>query len=160
MTGAILNLILAALLGTLIGLEREWARKEPGIRTFTFISLGAALFILGSKLITEQYLGVLNSDPTRTLGQIVLGIGFLGAGVIVFKPKEDRVRGLTTAAMVWVTAGIGAVTGLGFYSLAVVATILVILVNLLLIPIEEKIDRILDKARKRTKIEGLKEDEE
>lgn len=154
------NLLIATLLGTLIGLEREWARKEPGIRTFSFIALGAASFIISSELIMQQ--NVINStfDATRILGQIILGIGFLGAGVIVFKPKEDRVGGLTTAAMVWVTAAIGSLAGLGFYKLALIITSIVLLMNLILIPIENKLDDIFKKMKIKTGLGGEKEDEE
>lgn len=153
----LINLLIATFLGFLIGLEREWARKEPGIRTFAFIALGAASFIISSKLIMQQNSG---SDVTRILGQIILGIGFLGAGVIVFKPKEDRVGGLTTAAMIWVTAAIGSLTGLGFYKLAFMITSIVVIMNLILIPIENKLDDIFNKIKIKTELGKKKDDEE
>ena len=94
------GLILAATLGALIGLEREWAQRAAGLRTFSLISLGAALFVMISRLSFAQYLGVSSLDPSRTLGQIIVGIGFLGAGIIIFRQREGRVEGLTTAAMI------------------------------------------------------------
>lgn len=142
------DLLIAAGLGGLIGLEREWARKDPGIRTFTFVSLGSALFIILGKLI------VLNSaiqtlDPTRVLGQIVVGIGFLGAGIIIFQREEGRFKGLTTASMLWVSAGIGSAVGLGYYYIAIFVTALVVMINLVIRPIEIKVDRKIDEIKEK-----------
>jgi len=133
------SLILAAMLGALIGLEREWARKEAGLRTFSLISLGAALFVIISRLSFSQYLGVSSLDPSRTLGQIIVGIGFLGAGIIIFREKEGRVEGLTTAAIMWATAAVGAAVGLELYGLAISAAILIVLINFVILPIEKRI---------------------
>jgi len=141
------SLILAVVLGALIGLEREWARKEAGTRTFSLISLGAALFIIISRLSFEQYLGVSSLDPSRVLGQIIVGIGFLGAGIIIFQQKEGIVKNLTTAAMMWVTAAIGATVGLGLYWLAILATFLVVFINITILPIEKKIEEKICKMQ-------------
>ena len=127
------------MLGALIGLEREWARKEAGLRTFSLISLGAALFVIISRLSFSQYLGVSSLDPSRTLGQIIVGIGFLGAGIIIFREKEGRVEGLTTAAIMWATAAVGAAVGLELYGLAISAAILIVLINFVILPIEKRI---------------------
>jgi putative Mg2+ transporter-C (MgtC) family protein len=134
------SLLLATALGALIGLEREWARKEAGTRTFSLISLGSALFIIISQLSFNQYLGISSLDPSRTLGQIIVGIGFLGAGIIIFQQKEGIVKNLTTAAMIWVTAAIGATVGLGLYWIAIGATFLVLFINIFIFPIEKKME--------------------
>ena len=135
------SLILAVVLGALIGLEREWAQKEAGLRTFSLISLGAALFIIISRLSFSQYLGISSLDPSRTLGQIIVGIGFLGAGIIIFQRKEGIVKNLTTAAMIWVTAAVGAAVGLELYLLAISATILILLINFVVLPFEKRIEK-------------------
>ncbi|MGB9680574.1 MAG: MgtC/SapB family protein, partial [Minisyncoccia bacterium] len=137
------DLLIAAALGALIGLEREWARKDPGIRTFTFVSLGSALFVILGKLIVFNS-SFENLDPTRILGQVIVGIGFLGAGIIIFQKEEGRLRGITTASMFWVAAGIGSAVGLGYYQIAIFVTLLVGMMNLILRPLEYKIDRRID----------------
>lgn len=124
----ILQLILAVALGGLIGLEREFLRREAGLRTFILVCLGATLFTLISLKLSESALGEIGIayDPTRIIGQIVLGIGFLCAGLIIF--RGARIEGLTTAAALWMTAAIGSTIGAGFYFLAVFATFLTILI--------------------------------
>jgi putative Mg2+ transporter-C (MgtC) family protein len=133
-----LKLILAVFLGGLIGLEREYRRKEAGLRTYSLVCLGAALFTIISyesfKNLNNQF--NIDFDPTRIIGQIVLGIGFLGAGVIIF--RDSHLEGLTTAAGLWVTAAIGATIGLGFYLLAVFSAFLVIIILALFKIIEKK----------------------
>lgn len=123
-----LQLILAVVLGSFIGLEREWRRKEAGMRTFALVCLGSALFTIlaleSFKLFGPNLSGF---DPSRIIGQLVLGIGFLGAGLIIFKEKEKHVEGLTTAAGLWVTAAIGAAIGFQFYTIAVFAVLLALL---------------------------------
>ncbi|MDD4994472.1 MAG: MgtC/SapB family protein [Candidatus Pacebacteria bacterium] len=145
------SLLLAAALGALIGIEREWARKEAGTRTFSMISLGAALFVIVSHLSFGQYLSVSSLDPSRTLGQIIVGIGFLGAGIIIFRTQDGIVRNLTTAAMMWVTAAIGATVGLGLYWLAIFTTFLVLFINIVVLPIEKKVEDKIDKIQENKK---------
>jgi putative Mg2+ transporter-C (MgtC) family protein len=102
----IYRLFLAASLGAFIGLERSFFKKQAGLRTFALVALGSALFAyLGSVLEP--------SNPTRVLANLVVGIGFLGAGLIFL--HEEKVIGLTTAAALWVTTAIGASVGLGYY---------------------------------------------
>lgn len=125
-TEVFLQLILAVVLGGLVGLEREWKRKEAGLRTFALVCFGSTLFTI---LAIESF-GLLASDqvsfdPSRIIGQLVVGIGFLGAGVIIF--RERHVEGLTTAAGLWVTAAIGAALGFKFYTIAVFAALLALL---------------------------------
>ena len=135
------DLLLAIVLGVLIGLERKLVQKEVGMRTFSLISLGSALFVMISRLSMSVYLGNSSLDPSRTLGQIIVGIGFLGAGTIIFEQREGKVRGLTTAAMMWVTAAIGSAVGLGLYWLAIFTTVFVLLINLIILPIERRMDK-------------------
>jgi putative Mg2+ transporter-C (MgtC) family protein len=118
-------------LGILIGLERNFAHREPGMRTFSLITMGSALFvILGNTLVSQT--GV---DPTRIISQIATGIGFLGAGVIIFQDK--KLQGLTTAAAIWIAAAIGAAVGLGAYLIAGFATALVVFILSVLWKLED-----------------------
>jgi len=141
------GLILAATLGALIGLEREWAQRAAGLRTFSLISLGAALFVMISRLSFIQYLGISSLDPSRTLGQIIVGIGFLGAGIIIFRQREGRVEGLTTAAMMWTTSAVGAAVGLELYWLAISATALILLINFVVLPFEKRLEKKIEKIK-------------
>ncbi len=132
---SVFRLFLAAALGALVGIEREIVGKSAGIRTFSFVSLGACLFTIVS-LFGVNHLAPLgdvatdpqfryNYDPTRIVSQIVVGIGFLGAGLIVF--RGYRVEGLTTSAGLWVVAAIGTAVGFGMYTIGVVTTAIVVL---------------------------------
>lgn len=116
----ILPLLLSVFLGFLIGLERESKHKSIGIRTLSLITLGSTIYTL----ISIYYF---NSDPTRVIAQIVTGIGFLGAGII-FK-SGGEIKGLTTAATVWTSSGIGVLVGLGLYKIAIISTLLVLIIN-------------------------------
>jgi putative Mg2+ transporter-C (MgtC) family protein len=124
----LLRLALAAALGAAIGLERELREREAGLRTHLLVSLGSALFTIVSAYGFHSFLtsgtSVVRADPTRIAAQIVTGIGFLGAGAIIRQGLS--VRGLTTAATLWVVAAIGLASGAGYYSAAVVATVLVL----------------------------------
>jgi putative Mg2+ transporter-C (MgtC) family protein len=115
------ELALAFGLSSLIGLEREWRQKSAGLRTHTLVGAGAALFVIVSKYGFGDVLrtGVV-LDPSRVAAQIVSGIGFIGGGLIFV--RGDAVRGLTTAAIVWVTAAVGMACGAGLAILAIVAT--------------------------------------
>ena len=118
------RLVLAALFGTIIGLDREYREKEAGFRTHFLGSLGSALMMIVSQYGFSEILthdGV-SLDPSRIAAQVVSGIGFIGAGTIIF--NHQIVRGLTTAASLWATAGIGLTAGAGMSWLALAATIL------------------------------------
>ncbi len=119
---------LALLLSSLIGLEREMQQKSAGLRTHTLVGVGAALFMLISKYGFNDVLdpNQVVLDPSRMAAQIVTGVGFLGAGIIFV--RRDSVRGLTTAASIWVTAAIGACAGAGLPILASVTTLIYLLV--------------------------------
>ncbi len=119
----LVNIALSAILGFAIGFERKHRSKEAGIRTHTIVCLGSALMMVISKYGFIDLEGI-NSDPARIAAQIVTGIGFLGAGMIVFKKRT--IYGLTTAAGVWATAGIGMACGAGLYVIAVGSTIVLI----------------------------------
>jgi putative Mg2+ transporter-C (MgtC) family protein len=130
------DLLLAVGLGLVIGLERKLVQKEAGMRTFALICLGSTLFVMLPRLMA-----VSNMALEQIIGQVVVGIGFLGAGIIIFEEQSGKLRGLTTAAIMWVTAAIGAAIGIGFYSVAIISTILVLLINLIILPIERRLDR-------------------
>ncbi|RLL93409.1 hypothetical protein CFD26_100554 [Aspergillus turcosus] len=116
------QLLVATALSSIIGIEREWKHKSAGLRTNTLVGIGAALFMLISKLGSFDVLdrGLVVLDPSRIAAQIVSGIGFIGGGII-FKQRNE-IRGLTTAAGVWLSAAVGAACGAGLLKLASVAT--------------------------------------
>lgn len=126
-TPSTVQLLMAALLGMLIGLEREVAGKDPSIRTFSLIATGSCLFaVLSLESFHEYHVG----DPTRIAAQIIPGIGFIGAGTI-FRSKYG-VSGFTTAALMWMTAGIGMAVGLGRIDLGVASTFIALFITLFL----------------------------
>jgi putative Mg2+ transporter-C (MgtC) family protein len=129
----------AALCGAMIGLERELKSKPAGFRTNILICLGSAIYMSVGLLVNEAVERM--GDPTRIAAQVVTGIGFLGAGCII--QQQDRVKGLTTAATIWVVAAIGIVAGAGFPILAFIAATIVLLTLVVLGAIER---RFLDEA--------------
>lgn len=131
------QLVLAAFLGGFIGLERFLARRVAGMRTYALVSLGSALFSILSKTAFQEFLGISSFDPSRIASQVVVGIGFLGAGVIIF--HKSKLQGLTTAAGLWVAAAIGMSVGYKLYALALFTTILVILILTVFWHIEERL---------------------
>ena len=126
---SLLRLALAAVLGGLIGMERELREREAGLRTHLLVALGSALFTIvgayGFRAFLDSGANVVRADPTRIAAQIVTGIGFLGAGAIIRQGLS--VRGLTTAATLWVVAAVGLAAGAGYYSTAVITTALVLI---------------------------------
>jgi putative Mg2+ transporter-C (MgtC) family protein len=134
------ELALAFGLSSLIGLEREWRQKSAGLRTHALVGLGAALFLLISKYGFSDVLGPhVILDPSRVAAQIVTGIGFIGGGLIFV--RGDAVRGLTTAAAVWVTAAIGMASGAGLALLAIAVTVAYFVVAFLFPPVVSKLPR-------------------
>lgn len=120
------KLFIAILLGSIIGTERSVIAGQPaGMRTFGLVSLGSCLLIVMSNYVDHAYLGVLNFDPMRLAAGIITGIGFLGAGIIIF--KNDTVHGVTTAAGIWISSAVGMAVGFGLYSIAIFTTLLTIL---------------------------------
>ena len=120
----VLRLLVAGILGAIIGLDREYRAKEAGYRTHFLVSLGSALIMIVSQygfqdIIKENSVSL---DPSRVAAQVVSGIGFIGAGTIIL--QKQIVRGLTTAAGIWATAGIGLAVGAGMYVIGIAATLL------------------------------------
>src|SRR3989338_3967024 len=133
----VLRLLVSAVLSGLIGLERQLHRRAAGLRTHILVSVGSTLIMLTSIYIFDIYKDSAPVDPARIAAGVITGIGFLGAGTIIRYGEE--VRGLTTAASLWVVAASGLAVGCGFYVAAATATILVLLVLLLLRRIESKV---------------------
>lgn len=140
--GIIYRLVLAAVLGAVLGFEREYVGKSAGLRTYMLVSFGSALFTILSSEGLSGYVGISSFDPSRVISQIVVGVGFIGAGLIIF--QENKIRGLTTAAEMWVVAAIGATVGLNLYIVAIFSTIFVLTVLSLtrLFNLEEKIEKL------------------
>jgi len=136
----ILRLVLAVVLGMFIGAERLFVHKEAGMKTHALVALGSALFVLVSEAMVARYISLPGLSPTMIPAQIIVGIGFLGAGSIML--QGSRLSGLTTAGGLWVTAGIGMAAGFGLFSLAVITTILVLLVLILVNIFEKPIRKI------------------
>lgn len=126
----LLRLGVAIVLGMLVGLEREYHEHSAGMRTIALVTLGCALFTIVSAYGFSGLLGTLRLtlDPTRIASYIVAGIGFLGAGTIFMSREGERIRGLTTAATIWVMAAIGIASGIGMLAEAIVTTALVLVV--------------------------------
>lgn len=135
----LLGLITAVICGAAIGIERTHRQKEAGIRTHIIVALGSALIMIVSKYGFFDIVGLaghVNLDGARLAAQVVTGISFLGAGIIVYK---GTVKGLTTAAGVWTTAGIGLAAGAGMYGIAVYATLILLVVQVVIhriLPVE------------------------
>ena len=141
----LLRLLVAAVLGGLIGLEREFHGRPAGLRTHILVCLGAAVIMDSSQLFQEAFVpkgaeSVFRIDPGRIAAGVVTGIGFLGAGAIV--RSHDFVRGLTTAACIWFVAAIGIVTGCGLYLPAIIATVLGLVVLMGLDPLGHRIPKV------------------
>lgn len=132
----LLRLGMATLLGALIGLERERLERAAGLRTHALVALAAALIMIVSAYSFAD-LGPAPRDPTRMAAQVVSGIGFLGAGVIIF--RKNAVRGLTTAASIWAVSGLGLAAGGGLYAVAGLATAFILVIQVGLRPLERRI---------------------
>lgn len=123
---SIFKLCLSLMLGCCVGFERKRKGQIAGVRTFALISMGATLAMLLSIYVPQEYLGLKNGDPGRIAAQVITGIGFLGAGAII--QSKGSVRGLTTAAGIWIVATIGMTVGVGMYMLSCIATIFIIII--------------------------------
>jgi len=127
------TLVVAPLLGAAIGMERQWRQRMAGLRTNALVALGAAIFVAFSTMVDHEV------SPTRVAAQVVSGIGFLGAGVIM--RQGLNVRGLNTAATLWCAAAVGVLVGAGYVLAGTVSALLVVLVNVTLRPLARRIDR-------------------
>lgn len=135
---ATFKLFLSLILGSIVGLERKRKGQTAGIRTFALISMGATLAMIVSIYVPQEYLGhVANGDPSRIAAQVLSGIGFLGAGAII--QMKGSVRGLTTAAGIWMIAAIGLAVGVGMYSISCIATLFILFILLQLEKIEHRV---------------------
>ncbi|MFZ3011736.1 MAG: MgtC/SapB family protein [Minisyncoccia bacterium] len=141
----IIRLLVAGGLGLLVGAERLFVGKQAGMKTHALVSLGSALFVIISELIALEYTGVGDFDPSRIASQIIVGIGFLGAGSIML--QDSRLQGLTTAGGLWVMAGIGMACGFGFYNLAIVTTVFVLFVFIVVSLCERPIRKISEEKK-------------
>lgn len=136
-TSAVVRLALSLMLGSFVGMERKRKGQIAGIRTFALISMGATLAMILSIYVPQEYMGLKNGDPGRIAAQVITGIGFLGAGAII--QMKGSVRGLTTAAGIWMVATIGMTVGLGMYIVAFVATALILFILVILERIEQRV---------------------
>ncbi len=134
----ILQLVLATVLGAVIGLERERKGKEAGLQTYSLVALGACLFTILSCELFSFFVGKsgVSFDPSRVISAVALGIGFIGAGVIIY--RRSHLEGLTTAAGLWVAAAIGVAIGLKLYFLALLTILLVMVVLIAFGELERK----------------------
>ncbi len=132
----IFQLFLATILGALIGLEREWKKKEAGIQTYSLVTLGACLFTV---LVFSFSLNnpLIKVDISRVIQAVAVGMGFIGAGTIIF--YQDKIKGLTTAAGLWTSSGIGISIGAKYYLLGIVSTGIVLLIFTVFGVLERKI---------------------
>ena len=132
-----LRIVLAVVLGGLLGLERELKNRPAGLRTYMLVCSGACLIMLTNQYIFQMY-GI--GDPVRMAAQVVSGIGFLGAGTIMVT-RRSQVKGLTTAAGLWTAAGVGLALGIGFYEAALMGTLAAVTVMALLQRMDSKMHR-------------------
>ena len=123
----IIRLLAASFAGGALGIERESSNKSAGLRTNMIVSVGSSIYVMISATILE---GNITGDPSRVMGQIVTGIGFLGAGVIMH--QGANVKGLTTAATIWCSAALGCLAGFGMYWELAASTVLIIIINTVL----------------------------
>lgn len=154
--GAVAKLLLSMLLGAIIGIERRRKGQIAGLRTFALISMGATLAMLISIYIPQVYLGLKNGDPGRIAAQVVSGVGFLGAGAII--QMKGSVRGLTTAAGIWMTACIGLAVGAGMYLISIIATLLIIFILVNIERIEHRHNFLWESKIIRVKVHGVLSD--
>ncbi len=155
-TSSIFKLIISLILGSVVGWERKRKGQIAGIRTFALISMGSTLAMILSIYVPQEYLGLKNGDPGRIAAQVVTGIGFLGAGTII--QMKGSVRGLTTAAGIWIVAAIGMAVGVGMYAVSLVATILILVILLLLEQIEHRIHVGVETRIIRIRVDGIVKD--
>lgn len=148
----ILRLAIAVALGSLVGIERQRYDWAAGLRTHMLVCLGSALMMIVSAFGFSDILGTHNVtlDPSRIAAQVVSGIGFLGAGTILFL-KNEVIKGLTTAAGLWAVAGVGLAVGSGLYLAAITTTILILIILILVKPYKKRLSRVM----KRNEIELL-----
>lgn len=134
----VMRLLISVILGGIIGLERELRHRGAGFRTHILVSIGSALIMLTSLYVFDIYKDIANIDPSRIASSVITGIGFLCAGTIL--RYGASVRGLTTAASLWIVSAIGLATGCGFYSAAAITAILSFIVLFMLRTVDKKLE--------------------
>ena len=134
-----IKLVVAMFLGAVIGTERIFHGKIAGMRTYAMVSMGSALFVIVSDLLSGRYGNLSGFSPTLIAAQIVAGVGFIGAGLIIF--HDNKLMGLTTASGLWVAAGIGMAVGFGLYSVAIFAALLSLFIFSILWALEERLKK-------------------
>lgn len=152
-SSAIFKLVVSMALGSAVGWERKQKGQSAGIRTFSLICMGATLAMLISIYVPQVYLGLKNGDPGRIAAQVISGIGFLGAGAII--QMKGSVRGLTTAAGIWMVAAIGMAVGLGLYLLAIAATLLILVILHIVERIEHRVAMGAESRIIRLRLSGI-----
>ncbi len=150
---AVYRLLLSMLLGSVVGYERKRKGQSAGVRTFSLIAMGATLAMLLSIYVPQEYLGLKNGDPGRIAAQVLSGIGFLGAGAII--QMKGSIRGLTTAAGIWMVATIGLAVGVGMYWVSIIATALILFILVQLERIEHRISLGSESRIIRLKLDGI-----
>ncbi|MBP6931418.1 MAG: MgtC/SapB family protein [Candidatus Pacebacteria bacterium] len=133
------KLTIALFLGMFIGMERVWAHKTAGMRTYALVSMGAALFVIISDQMVQAYSTFAGLNPLFIAGNILVGVGFIGTGLIV--TKDSKLMGLTTATGLWVSAGIGMAAGFGLTKLAIIATFLTLFIFIVIWFIEKQLKK-------------------
>lgn len=152
---SIYKLCLSLVLGSIVGFERKRKGQMAGVRTFALISMGATLAMLLSIYVPQEYMELKNGDPGRIAAQVITGIGFLGAGAII--QMKGSVRGLTTAAGIWMIAAIGMAVGVGLYMLSIVATALILFILVQLERIEHRMSMGSESRIIRIKVNAIVE---
>jgi putative Mg2+ transporter-C (MgtC) family protein len=147
------KLVLSMILGMLVGAERKRKGQIAGVRTFALISMGACLAMLLSIYVPQAYFGLKNGDPGRIAAQVITGVGFLGGGAMIH--MKGSVRGLTTAAGIWMTATIGMAVGVGMYICSIIATALILATLILFEAYEHHRNLAQENRALRIKIEGI-----
>jgi putative Mg2+ transporter-C (MgtC) family protein len=138
----LMRLVVALLLGGLVGIERTLAGKTAGMRTYALVAMGSALFMLVSIIVSAQLAGTVAFNPLFIAPQILTGIGFLGAGLVFHNNRDMRTSGLTSAAGLWVAAGVGMAVGFGLFALAIISALLTLLIFTILWYVEKGFKKI------------------
>ncbi len=136
----ITRLFIALGLGMLIGAERVWAHKTAGMRTYALVAMGSALFVVISEMMVQTYMGMSGLNPLHIVAQILVGVGFIGTGLIF--THDNKLMGLTTATGLWVSAGIGMAAGFGLFKLALIATVLTLFIFIVLWFVEQQMKKL------------------
>ena len=144
----LVRLVIALVLGSLVGIERSMVHKPAGMRTYALISMASAVLIIISELVIKKYAGTAGIDPLRMASAIIQGIGFIGAGLFFLnhQAQQQHVSGVTTAVGLWVATVMGIIVGYGLYGIALILAILTLFVFSVMWVLEEKVVELADEA--------------